>query len=389
MTPRRSALVLLAIIYLGFVSLGLPDGTLGVAWPAIAADLRLPIGLAGAITIVITLLSGASGFASGRIVARFRTGPVVLASCVLTGTALLGFGHVSSFPWLLVAAIPLGLGAGAVDAGLNGFVAHHYSGRHMNWLHACWGLGATCGPIVMGQALNGGHGWRGGYLVLGAAQLSLATLFLLTLRLWSAVPERPVAAAFAGEGRATPSVAANSFAGWLSPVLFALYAALETAMGLWAASILLLARGFTAEAAAICTAVYYAAITAGRILVGFGVDRFGNRRVIACGVMLALGGAALFAFSSTPWLAGAALALTGLGFAPVYPGLMHEVPRRFAPEAAQTVIGRQSGAAYLGVALLPAALGGLAERSLTSIPFVVLAGIVVLLAGIRRLDRLT
>lgn len=387
-SASRTAFFLLLVIYAGFISLGLPDGTLGVAWPAMAKELGLPIGAAGAITIVTTLLSGLSGFASGRIVGRFGTGPVVLASCALTGMALLGISRAAGLPWLVALAVPLGLGAGAVDAGLNGYVARHYSGRHMNWLHASWGIGATTGPLVMGEALASSHGWRGGYLVIGMTQLGLAMLFLATMKLWSLVPERAAHEA-AGGLEKVPTALANSLAGWLSPVLFALYAALEMSVGLWAASVLVVAREFSAERAAWCAAGFYGAITLGRVLVGFVADRVGNRRVVALGALVALAGTGLFVFARSEWLAALALGAIGLGFAPIYPGLMHEVPRRFAPEAAQTVIGRQSGAAYLGMAALPAALGWLAQRSLDSVPAVIAGGTLVLFLGIRRLDRLT
>jgi MFS family permease len=354
-----------------------------------ARELQLAIGLAGVVTTVITLLSALSGFASGAIVARFRTGPVVLASCGLTGGALLAISQVRDFPWLLAAAVPLGLGAGAVDASLNGYVAKHYSGRQMNWLHACWGLGATCGPLVMGFTMGTAAGWRGGYLLLGSAQLALAMVFLATLRLWSRVPEHALEDDRDRRDRAVPTLGANSFAGWLSPALLAVYVALETAVGLWSATILTLQRGFTVGEAAACTAGYYGSIMGGRVAAGLVVERWGNRRVILLGLAVALAGAAAFVIARTPWSAALALALAGVGFAPVYPGLMHEVPRRFAPDAAQTVIGRQSGAAYLGMAILPAALGWLAEFSLDGIPWVVLGGIVLLLCGIRRLDRMT
>jgi MFS family permease len=386
---RPPSLLLLLVIYLGFVSLGLPDGTLGVAWPAIYPELHLPIGLAGTITTVITLLSGLSGFASGLIIARFRTGPVVLASCALTGAALLTIARAPSLAWIFAAAVPLGLGAGAVDAGLNGFVARHYSGRHMNWLHACWGVGATGGPLVMGHALGSALGWRGGYLVLGGIQLALALLFLFTLRLWAAVPERTSAASLDLAGEARPTMPANSFAGLLAPAIFVVYAAVEATTGLWAASILIVGRGFTPTAAALCTAGFYGAITAGRVGVGFVVERWGNRRLVAFGTTTALAGALLFLAASAPPMAAAALVLSGLGLAPVYPCLMHEAPRRFAPAAAQIVIGRQSGAAYLGVATLPAAAGWLAQHSLALIPWMLIGSLVLLIAGIRRLDRIT
>lgn len=389
MTPARSAFLLLLVIYLGFISLGLPDGTLGVAWPPLHTELNLPVGLAGTVLIIATLLSATAAFSSGRIIGRFGTGPVVFISCLLTGSALMLVAHAQGIAWILIAAVPLGFGAGAVDAGLNGYVARHYGGRHMNWLHACWGIGATGGPLFMAYALGHGAGWRGGYLAIATVQLSLALLFLLTLRLWNRVPERNPAHAISHEGGRAPTAQANSPAGWLSVGIFAIYVAVEMTTGLWAGSILVLARGISPENAALCVASFYGSITVGRIGVGFVVDRWGNRRLIGIGVGVAIVGAGLFAFATTIPLAAAALTLLGLGLAPIYPGLMHEVPRRFAPEAVQVVIGRQSGAAALGGALLPAAAGWLAAFSLGSIAWTVVVGAVALGLTIRRLNRLT
>lgn len=386
---RRSSLLLLVVIYFGFFSLGLPDGSFGVAWPAMHPELRLPIGLAGTITTVVTLLSALSGFAGGAVIARFRTGPVALVSCALTGIALLAFAQARGAVWLFVAAVPLGLGAGAVDTGLNGFVARHYSARHMNWLHACWGGGALCGPLVMGSALAGAGGWRDGYRLIGAAQLTLAVVFLLSLRLWRIVPKRSKAECPEGTSARRPTLSAGSFAGWLSAVLFVIYAAVEGTLGVWAGSILVSGRGLSPTTAAVATATYYGAITLGRVLIGFVVNRWGNRRLVSVGAGLALAGCALFAVSASSGTATAALLLTGLGFAPVYPCLMHEVPNRFASEAAPVVIGRQSGAAYLGAAFLPAAAGLLAAHSITGIPWLVAGGIVALIVGIRTLDRMS
>ena len=356
MASSRSAIFLLPIVYLGFISLGLPDGTLGVAWPPLHKELGLPIGLAGTILVVATLLTGLAAFSSGRIIGRFGTGPVVMVSCMLTGSALLMVSRAENFAWLLIAAVPLGFGAGAVDAGLNGYVARHYSGRHMNWLHACWGIGATCGPLVMAHALSTTGGWRFGYLILGSVQLSLAVLFLLTLRLWSQVPERRIQAEGDDASARFPKADANSFAGWLSAGIFALYVAVEMTAGLWATSILVVGRGIPQESAALCAAAFYASITVGRIGIGFVVDRWGNRRLVALGGALALSGAALFAFAFTTPLAALSLVFLGLGFAPIYPCLMHEVPRRFTPEAVQTVIGRQSGAGAVGAGSATVAL---------------------------------
>jgi MFS family permease len=387
--PKRNAFFLLIVIYLGFISLGLPDGALGVAWPQMHVALNVPVGVAGTIMIVMTLLAAVSGFASGRVIARFHTGPVVLVSCSLTGAALVLISQAQGLAWLYVAAVPLGLGAGAVDAGLNGYVARHYTGRHMNWLHACWGIGATCGPIVMAHALGLATGWRGGYFALGAAQLTLALVFLLTLRLWDLVPERHVRVDTDDAVQVAPTTGANSWAGWLSPVIFSVYVAVEATTGLWTSSILVLGRGFSQETAGLCTASYYAAITTGRILVGVVVERWGNRRLVTGGGLVALVGALLFAVAHTTPLATAALVLIGLGLAPIYPGLMHEVPRRFAPEAVQIVIGRQSGAAYIGGAVFPAVAGLLAQVSLEAITWTIIAIVGVLLGSIHYLNRLT
>jgi len=312
----------------------------------------------------------------------------VLISGVLTGSALLMISRAGSLASLLLVAIPLGFGAGAVDAGLNGYVARHYSGRHMNWLHACWGIGATCGPIILARSITTSAGWRGGYLVLGTTQLTLAALFLATLSLWARVPEAVVHAS-TGKSQTLPTAMANSSAGWLSAGIFALYVAVEMTTGLWAASILVESRGIDLKSAGLCAASYYGAITLGRIGVGLVVERWGNRRVVTGGACIAIVGAAVFAFAGSVPLAAASLITVGLGFAPIYPGLMHEVPRRFAPESVQVIIGRQSGAGAVGAAILPAAAGSLATLSLESITWIIVAGGVGLLLAIRKLDRLT
>ncbi len=388
---RRARLLLLPVIYLGFVSLGLPDGTLGVAWPRMHVDFRQPLAAAGWLMLVATLLSATASFGAGRILRHFRTGPVVLASCLLTCSALLLTSRAPSFGWLLAFAVPLGLGAGAVDAALNTFVARHYTGRHMNWLHACWGIGASSGPLLMTWALAGTTGWRGGYLLIGAIQFALVALFAATLHLWNAVPDQVAAgtgtaAAQARQGTCT----ANSEAGWLSAFAFLVYVAIEFTAGLWAFSVLVLARGVPQATAGLCVSIFYLAITGGRIANGFVVDRWGNRRIVNRGALLAVAGAALFVFARSAPTAALALGVLGLAFAPIYPGLMHEVPRRFVPEAVSTIIGRQSGAACIGAAIFPAAVGWLAGHvSLETIAGFVLGGAVLLVATVRRLDRIS
>jgi MFS family permease len=385
---RRSA-CLLAITYLGFISLGLPDGTFGLAWTGIYHDLGLPIGLAGTIIIIGTLLSGTSGFMSGRVVSRFGTGPVVLASCLLTGCGLLAMGFAHSGLALYLIAIPLGIGAGAVDSGLNSFVARHYSGRHMNWLHACWGVGATTGPLFMGYAITSCGSWRVGYWAIGGVQLTLAALFLVTLKLWKSAPENVGGNHDEDGTTAIPTTKANSPAGYLSMMSFALYGGVEAMTGLWIGTILIVGHGFSSETASLCTASFYAAITGGRILVGFVVDRFGNRRLIGAGLAMAFVGSTLFVFADTPAFAFVSLILIGGGFAPVYPCLMHEVPHRFAPDAVSSVVGWQTGASYIGVAVIPLIGGWVAQVALPHLSKLTLAGTLLLFVCIRMLDKKT
>lgn len=389
MPLRSSSRFLLLLIYLAFISLGLPDGAFGVAWPAAYPELGLPLGLAGTILTLGTLFTAMSGFSSGWLLARWPTGPVVLVSCLLTASGLMILSGARDAAWLYASAIPLGFGAGAVDACLNGFVAKHYSGRHMNWLHACWGIGATSGPLVLGWAIGSGQGWRHGYFQLALLQLGLAVVLALTLGWWKRVPEN-IHAAHHAAGGARPTTPANSRAGWLAPAIFALYVAAEMTLGLWAGTVLVKSRGFSEATAAVCTACYYASITGGRVLIGFIAERAGNRFLVNTGVIASLAGVAWFGLAGAhPVSAGAALVLVGLGFAPIYPCLMHEVPRRFAPEAVQTVIGRQSGAAALGAAVLPALAGLVAQTSLAAVPWLVLGVGVVMLTAIRQLDRMT
>jgi len=381
---------LLAVIYLAFVSLGLPDGVLGVAWPGMRAGFAQPLQAAGLITLILTLSSAASGFASGFVLQRLGTGRVVSISGWLTALALLGFSLAPSFGWILWLTVPLGLGAGAVDAGLNHFVARHYDARHMNWLHGCWGIGATVGPFIMGAALIGAGGWQGGYRTIALMQLVLALVFLLTLRLWQREPVRtdPSGQDAVGSPRKRDIPA---WAPWLAAMLYLVYTTIELGTGLWAASILVDGRGMDPAAAGFRVACFFGSIMLGRFAIGLIAARVGNRALVRHGIVLAAVGALLF---SLPWLPDAmtlpALVLLGLGCAPIYPSLMHEATRRFDPELARRVIGRQVAFAYLGCAAGPAALGLLgAWWGLWAIMPAILLALLLLLYMVRRLDRVT
>ena len=392
-----SQAVLLGTIYLAFISLGLPDSVLGVAWPTMRSSLGQPLESAGMITLVLTVCSALSSFVGGRVLARWGTGPIVTASGLLTGLTLLGFSVAPSFPLLLLLAVPLGLGAGAVDARLNQFVAAHYSARHMNWLHGCWGIGATIGPLIMAWALAGTDGWRRGYGVIAGVQLGLVLLFVLVLPLWQrhqAMAADADTNAQAGQGAspdAEPQKPARTLALWLAPALYLAYAAVEISMGLWAGSLLVDGRGLDAKTASLWVSCFFGAIMLGRFATGLLTLRLGNRPLVRLGIAVASVGAVLFglgALSAPLSLAG--LILLGLGCAPIYPCLMHETARRFDAATADKVIARQVGFAYVGAAVIPAGLGYLAATAgLGAIMPAVLAALLILLLMSEALNRIT
>ena len=386
-SSARRRIVLLVVIYLAFVSLGLPDGVLGLVWPGMRASLGEPLEALGLVTFVLASCSAFSGFMSGRVLARFGTGPVTFACALMTGLSLLGLSQVPNFPLLVALACPLGLGAGSVDAGLNHYVAEHYSSKRMNWLHACWGIGATLGPLIVGSILAAGGGWSRGYQAVAAGQLLLAGVLFASLGLWRRQPPaRHDPAKVVAGGRAdTPR-----WAQVLAALLFSLYGPIELGTGLWSASVLIESRRFDAGTAGLAITAFYASIMGGRVLIGFVSERLGNRRLIRGGLCVALVGIALLVFPGGPALAFAGLTLLGAGCAPVYPALMHETPRRFDPATTVKVIGWQVAAANLGAALLPAGFGLLAAAlGLEAVFPAIAAFLVLLLAGCVLLDRVT
>jgi fucose permease len=385
-------LFLLGIIYVSFISLGLPDGVMGAAWPAVRADFGQPLAAVGVFTLTGTLCAAAASYFAGAIVKRLGTGPVVAASCLMTGLALVGYAYVPSFAWLVVLAVPMGLGAGTVDASLNHFVAAHYSSRHMNWLHGFWGIGATAGPLIMGWAVASAAGWTLGAKTIGLLQLGLAVVLFLTLSLWSREHATPPAAAHTAENALKPAFKpVQTLATWLAPTTFLLYVAAEMGTGLWAASILATGRGMPLAQAVAWVSVYFGAITVGRFGVGLVANRLGNRKLVQIGIGVAALGAALFAAHALVGDASlAGLVLMGLGCAPIFPSLMHETARRFPDEVARAVIGRQMMFSYAGGSVIPAVFGLLATwAGLGAVMPVVVMLLIALLFVTSWLDRLT
>jgi fucose permease len=370
-----AARFLLLIVYLCFISVGLPDAVMGTAWPEVRRTLSLPLESLSVILMAFTLCGAVSGFGSGPVVKLLGTNRLAALSCALTGLALIGYANAPHLAWLAVMAGVLGLGCGAIDFGLNHFVAERYAAKHMNWLHACWGLGAMSGPLILGAAIAQ-SGWRTGVLWIAAVQMTLATVLLLSLRLWAFAPAKNVhaqeAKAPSDEPGADPAfdpdsqprivasnVSPSPWALFCAPMSFFFYVAAESGVGMWLASVLVEQRDFAASRAALWVSVYFGAIMVGRFLVGLIADRFGNRRLVSGGTILAFCGVLLFMVSPAVPISLLALALIGLGLAPVYPSLMHEAARRFSPDWVRRVIGWQAGTAYLGMATCPPLMAGL------------------------------
>ncbi len=348
--------LLLAVIYLAFVSLGLPDALLGAAWPGMYGQFGVPVSRAGLVSTLISVGTVVSSLNSHRMTRLLGPGRVTAFSTALTAAALFGFSFCRSFPALCLMAVPYGLGAGGVDAAINNYVAVHYPSRHMSWLHCMWGIGAAAGPAIMGAVLTR-FTWPAGYRVVGALQLVLTALLFLSLPLWARAGGDP-----AGQDKRPAGGSASLWQTLRIPgvgavvITFFCYCALESTAGLWASSFLVLARGVDETTAASWAGLFYIGMTAGRFINGFLTVKLSDRSLIRLGAAVAALGAALLLFSPGG-LVAAGLVTVGLGCAPVYPCMIHSTPVLFGAERSQSVIGVQMAAAYLGTALVPPFFG--------------------------------
>lgn len=362
----------LLIIYLAFISLGLPDSMLGSAWPVMQPDLQAPLETAGILFMIIASGTIVSSLVSGAILKRFGTGKVTLVSCIMTAAALLGFSFSPSLVWLIVCAIPLGLGAGTVDAGLNHYVAAHYKAHHMSWLHCFWGVGATLSPMIMARFISGESSWRGGYLAVSGIQFGLVVILFLTLPLWDRVAaSRSTGSNENREDREGLNVEAGDeprkplqIKGVkLALVSFLFYCGAEATVGLWGSSFLVNVKGLSAATAAQWVSLYFAGITIGRFISGFITFKMSNKALIRSGQITALAGSVLLVLPLPSGFSLAGFMIIGLGLAPIYPCMLHETPVRFGKKHAQTIMGYQMAVAYTGSTLMPPLLGFLASRA--------------------------
>ncbi len=353
--------LLLLVIYLAFISLGLPDALLGSAWPVMYPEFGVPVSYAGGISMIISVGTVISSLQSDRLTGRFGTGKVTAFSVFLTAAALFGFSLSRSYWMLCLWAVPYGLGAGSVDASLNNYVALHYASRHMSWLHCMWGIGASAGPYVMGLALTGGKGWNMGYRSIALLQIVLTAVLVCSLPLWNRRQGEGKKQEEEGREHLTLKEIIGLPGAKEVMTVFFCYCAIEQTAGLWAASYLALHRGFSLEQAAGFAGCFFAGITAGRALSGFLTLKWSDTQMVRLGQRVILVGIAalLLPLGRTAALAG--LVLMGLGCAPIYPCVIHATPEHFGSRHSQAVIGVQMASAYVGTCLMPPLFGVLAK----------------------------
>lgn len=390
--------LLLAVIYVAFVSLGLPDSLVGAGWPAMQPDLGVPVAFAGLVTMVIAGGTIVSSLASERVTRRFGPGVVTAVSVGMTAAALLGISMADAFWTVLLWAVPYGLGAGAVDAALNNYVALHYAARHMNWLHSFWGVGASISPFIMSYALTSGAGWSSAYLTVGLIQAVLTVGLLVSLPLWGRVNTVVPAdhddhnePGDTGAGGHVPLGRALRIPGVVLVLgAFFAYCALEATAFLWTSTYLVGHRGVDAATAAAFGALFLLGITGGRFLAGFFAERVGDRALIRGGFVTIGVGALLLALPvETTVLGLVGLVVAGLGAAPIYPAIIHSTPATFGWRNSQAIIGIQMAAAYTGSTLAPPAFGVLAAwTGMWLLPFFLGALAVLGLVLSERLNRL-
>lgn len=353
--------LLLAVIYLAFISLGLPDSLLGAAWPTMYPEFHVPVSYAGILSMTISLGTIVSSLQSDRLTKRLGAGKVTAISVAMTALALLGFSTSHSFWPLILWAVPYGLGAGSVDAALNNYVALHFESRHMSWLHCMWGVGAAIGPYIMGYALNGGQGWNAGYLYIGLMQIALTLVLFLSLPLWKRETK--------GAEKEDTSTKVLSLREVLSisgakeiMLMFFCYCAIEQTSGLWASSYLVLYKGISAELAASFASMFYIGITVGRAISGFVTMKLNDTQMIRLGQGIIMAGLLVMILPLNGYVTLAGLIIIGLGCAPIYPCVIHSTPTHFGADKSQAIIGVQMAFAYVGTCLMPPLFGLIANH---------------------------
>ena len=358
--------LLLAVIYLAFISLGLPDSLLGSVWPTIYQEFNVPVSYAGAIFMIISAGTIFSSLQSDRLTKSFGTGKVTAFSVLMTAIALWGFSISSSY-WMLISwAIPYGLGAGSVDASLNNYVALHYKSHHMSWLHCMWGIGASIGPYIMSFALVNGQTWNMGYLYISLIQVALTVIIMLSLPLWKKPfiinDIQEVDVGNEKNKALTLKEIVNIPGAKQVMIMFFCYCALEQTAGLWASSYLVLQHGFDLEVATSYGSLFFIGITVGRAISGFITMKLKDKEMIYLGQGIILIGIIIMCLPLGHQVSLIGLVTIGLGCAPIYPCIIHSTPTNFGKNKSQAVIGVQMASAYVGNLLMPPLFGIIANH---------------------------
>ena len=388
--------LLLAVIYVSFISLGLPDSLLGSAWPVMYKDLQVPVSYAGILSMIIALGTVVSSLQSDRLTKKFGCGLVTAISVGMTAAALFGFSVSRSFFLLCLWAIPYGLGAGSVDASLNNYVALHFASRHMSWLHCMWGVGASAGPYLMSYALTGGKGWNSGYAMIALIQVALTLILILSLPLWKTRSNDPENADSNADASKEPSCGAPLTLKQIIKVpgaveimvAFFCYSAVEQTTGLWASSYLVLNRSIAAETAASWASLFFLGITAGRAVSGFLTMKLNDVQMIRMGQGIIAAGILILMLPIGKNAALLGLVLVGAGCAPIYPCIIHATPANFGPDKSQAVIGVQMASAYVGTCLMPPLFGLIANHvNIGLFPFYLLLALALMTAAHERMQK--
>lgn len=378
--------ILLVIIYLSFISLGLPDSILGAAWPSMYPGLQVPVSYAGILSMIIAAGTIVSSLQSDRLTRWLGTGKVTAISVAMTAAALFGFSVSSQFWMLCLWAIPYGLGAGSVDASLNNYVALHYESRHMSWLHCMWGVGATVGPYIMGLVLTGGGTWNLGYRVISVLQIVLTVILVFSLPLWKGRSETVEQNGEKVAAKALTLRKVVQIRGVKEILLcFFCYCALEQTTSLWASSYLTLYKGIPAETAATFASMFFIGITVGRALSGFVTMKLNDTQMIRLGQGIVGVGILLMRLPFGNVCALAGLIVIGLGCAPIYPCVIHSTPAHFGADKSQAIIGIQMASAYVGTCLMPPVFGLIAGHISVALLPVYLLFFLVLMAVMHEL----
>ena len=348
---------LLVMIYLSFISLGLPDSMLGSAWPAMNVSLNAPLWGAGLVQMLISFCTIISSLNSAKLIRRFGTGKLTAISVATTALALLGFSLAKNYAFLLLMAVPLGLGAGAVDAGLNNYVALHCEAKHMSWLHCFWGVGTIIGPMILSAVLRVGGSWATGYRAVGLIQCAVSALLFATLGMWKRgniqQEEHSAKALSVWEVLSLPGAKAGM-------VTFLCYCAVESTLGLWGATYISQVRGVDEATAASFGAMFYIGITVGRAISGFMAMKLLPKQMVRVGQALLALGCIFMMIPAGSTLSGIGLVVCGLGCAPIYPNIIQDTPVNYGTENSQAAIGVQMAFAYVGSTFLPSIFGALA-----------------------------